>query len=154
MAVIRICASLLCLAVMPGPVQAGCLIFCDEGSISPLNARAALEAELGAALPVGVDVVSMQQGGFQDAFIEVELIGAAQDVNALLVMMEIDPAQLAPMTGEGFGAVAERAWSLRADTALRGAQGWLGQFAYARAAVTTTPDENGLTRIFIFAFET
>jgi hypothetical protein len=137
-----------------GPVQAGCLIFCDAGLISPTDARAALEAELGAALPAGVNVVSMLEGGFQDAFIEVELTGTVEGGNALLAMMRIDPAQLPPMTGEGFGATATPAWSLRNEAALRGAEGWLGHFAVARAAVSTAPDADGLMRIFIFAFET
>ena len=140
--------------VVPVPVQAGCLIFCDNTGMNATDARAYLEAELAAPLPEGVEVLVMLEGGFQDTFIEVELAGPPDAISAMLRMLAIDPGTLEPVQAAEFGAAAAPVWSLRPDMALHGAEGRLGHFAYARVAVTRVPDAAGHLRLYLFAFET
>ncbi len=143
-------AAIVGLALLAGPLQAGCLVFCDKAK----DGRAYLETELTAPLPDDVAVVAFLEGGFQDVFIEAELVGRQSAIDQILQMMAIDPAGMKSVSAEGFGVSSDPVWSLTPGMALKGSDGKLGHFAFARAAQSVEADVDGRVRLFIFAYET
>jgi hypothetical protein len=130
-------------------------VLCAEVTvIDPVTAATFLQNELGMPLPKGLTIVSSIEGGFQDLFIEMELSGPPDVINAFLRQLSIDPSRMDKGTAEGFGIAAEPHWSLTADTPIATAEGILGSFAVARVGLPLQTDPDGTQRLFLLAFRT
>jgi hypothetical protein len=134
------------------PAGARCLIFCND-IVQPEEAAAVFARDLGRALPAGVAVVRMIDGGFQDRFVQIKLRADAEGTAALLAALKVDTLRpLAP--GSRHATITEARWwdiNAHADLALYEAR--LGRFAHAEVAVAPDPADPARRLIYILAFE-
>lgn len=143
------------LGLFTGPVQAGCLFFCDENDeVPPAQAGPALEAVLGAPLPPGLQVTGMIDGGFQDRFIQVRLRGSADGAAALWPLLGIDPATMRSPDGMQLTIAEADWWDVETRADALAALAVLRGFPNAWALWSASPDDPELIDVYLFAFQT
>lgn len=145
-------ALLLALAwALPAAAQDRCLVACDEAT-EGLEAAERLAVHLDYPLPDSVQVVGLVEGGFQDAFIQARLEVPEGDLTRLLSDLALDPAELAPRRSESFGPTGFGWWDAETRDGLLVGYGDLN--AYDWTLVGVTPSDEGVTTVYLWAFQT
>ena len=117
-------------------------------------AAAVLARDLGTALPPGVVVVGMIDGGFQDRFMQIKLGADAEVTAALLSALKADMKRpLAPRFHQTTIAEAP-CWDIDPHADLVVCDASLGRFEYAVAGVVPDPADAAPHLIYMIAYET
>jgi hypothetical protein len=145
---------LVLLLILSGPAQAACLAFCDDGDIPVAKATALVEAELGAALPAGVEVLGLFEGGFQDRFIQVKFRAEAAAVPGLLMLLGTDAAGFGPVGTAQLTIAPVEWWTPERAAGLTIAPGRLAGFAETTVAMAADPETAGKVIVYLIAFQT
>jgi hypothetical protein len=137
-----------------GHAQAACLAFCGDGDIPVGKAAAQVEAELGTALPAGVEVLGLFEGGFQDRFIQVKFRAEAAAVPGLLVLLGTDAAEFGPVGTAQMTIAPVDWWTPESAAGLTTAPGRLAGFAETTVAMAADPEAEGKVILYLIAFQT
>jgi hypothetical protein len=150
----RMVALVIGLVIGTTPAAARCLLFCWNGELAPAEAVAVFERDLGAALPPGVTVLGMIDGGFQDRFVQIKLGADKVSTAALLVLLHADTKRPLAQGWHQTTITQARWWDIdtHADIMLYDAR--LGRFAYAVVGQIPDPADPRRRLIYVIAFET
>lgn len=137
------------------PATARCLFFCaDPEIIAPDKAAAVFARDIGAALPEGVAVVGMLEGGFQERFIQVRLRATPAGLDTLLGLRKLTRVDLKSGGAVDLGPEQPDWWDVAKAKNLRAANFGGTTLANLWIGVADDPVEKGVFAVYFFGFET
>jgi hypothetical protein len=153
---------LLLTLTAPLPATASCLFFCDEEEVTDLaEAKLKIEGDLGGALPAGMEVTNLLEGGFQDRFILARLESSDPGIPNFLKLLNLTDADFFVDDGiETAGDVMDSAaagpdwWDWTTTTDLRVAKTRTNTLPYLAVGIASKPGVLDRYVIYLWGFET
>lgn len=147
-------SALLVLALLTArPAAAICLSLSCDTEYSRAEATERLSAMLG-ALPEGVEVERLLQGGFQDVFVQARLSVDEAGLRAVLDWAQVSKGDLRSGTSPYLGPEGPAWFDWARQDGLRMAEGLTDVGRELAVAVAPDPEAPGRWRVFLYAFAT